>query len=191
MKIAIYSHSIAPSIDGVCRRFTGILHEMEKQGHETILFTMEDEPEDLPASTCTVTLDHVIFPSYPNKKVAWPTARAFSAIMSTLAREKPEILHVVADGFSNMFTLAGLWLGIPVVGSFHTDILDLLSTHNAFGFQKLLVQTKEAMDSVVLDSCATTSSSFMKKLSSQGVHCEHIIITAVDVITFSPSKKSE
>ncbi len=34
---------------------------------------------------------------------------------------------MVADGFSQMFALAGWLLGIPVVGSFHTDILDLLS----------------------------------------------------------------
>ena len=53
-----------------------------------------------------------------------------------------------------MFALAGLLLGIPVVGSFHTDIIDLLSTHGAYAVQK------EAVDSVVLDSCATTSTSF-------------------------------
>mmetsp|Transcript_10911 Transcript_10911/g.17771 ORF Transcript_10911/g.17771 Transcript_10911/m.17771 type:complete len:480 (-) Transcript_10911:429-1868(-) len=191
MKIAIYSHSIAPSIDGVCRRFTAILHEMVRQGHDTVLFTMEDDPQDLPPSTKTITLDHVIFPSYPNKKVAWPTARAFHAIVATLGKEKPDVIHVVSDGFSNMFTLVGLWLNIPVVGSFHTDILDLLRTHNAFGFQKLIVQTKEAVDSIVLDSCATTSSSFMKKLSQQGVHCEHIIITAVDLNMFHRNKRNE
>jgi hypothetical protein len=59
-----------------------------------------------------------------------------------------------------MFALAGWMLGIPVVGSFHTDILDLLSTHGAWGVQKLCVLSKEAVDSVVLDSCATTSTSF-------------------------------
>lgn len=91
MKVAIYSHSIAPSIDGVCRRFTGILHEMEKQGYETLLFTMEEFPLELPKSTKTVTLDHIIFPTYPNKKVAWPTAKSFTSIMMTLAREKPDV----------------------------------------------------------------------------------------------------
>lgn len=59
-----------------------------------------------------------------------------------------------------MFNLTGLLLGIPVVGSFHTDIIDLLNTHNAYSIQKLFVFVKEAIDSVVLDSCATTSISF-------------------------------
>jgi hypothetical protein len=46
--IAVYSHSIAPSIDGVCRRFTGILWELHRSGHDLILFTLEDQPLDLP-----------------------------------------------------------------------------------------------------------------------------------------------
>lgn len=71
-----------------------------------------------------------------------------------------QILHIVADGFSQMFVLAALLIGIPVVGSFHTDIIDLLSTHNAFAIQKLMVVTKELTDYYVLDSTATTSVSF-------------------------------
>lgn len=89
-----------------------------------------------------------------------------------------------------MFTLAALYLKIPIVGSFHTDILDLLSTHNALAFQKGLVLTKEAVDSMVLDSCATTSKSFMAKLRRQGVSCQHIIVTAVNTTMFSPSKRN-
>lgn len=99
-----------------------------------------------------------------------------------------QIIHVVSDGYSQLFTLIGLGLGIPVVGSFHTDILDLLRTHNALGFQKLLVYTKERIDSYVLDSCATTSLSFQTKLRSQGVTCEHVIQTAVNTTMFSSAK---
>jgi hypothetical protein len=70
------------------------------------------------------------------------------------------VLHVVNDGMSHMFALACLLLGIPVVGSFHTDLIDLLNTHGAYWFQKALVLTKEYIDWHVLDSCATTSPSF-------------------------------
>ena len=57
-----------------------------------------------------------------------------------------------------MFML--LITGIPCVASFHTDILDLLRSHNANWFQKFCVVFKERVDSYVLDSCATTSQSF-------------------------------
>jgi len=191
MKIAIYSHSIAPSIDGVCRRFTGILHELARRGDKTLLFTMEDKPLDLPTSTTFVTLDHIIFPSYPNKKVARPTWRAMLKILSWLRSFRPDVIHVVADGFSQMFALAGHLLGIPVVASFHTDILDLLSTHNAYYSQKLCVIFKETVDSLVFDSCATTSKSFSDKLSKQGVQCQHVIMTAVNASCFTDKKRNE
>lgn len=161
MKIAIYSHSIAPSIDGVCRRFTALLHELDRQGHEILLFTMEQEPLDLPLNVQYVFLDFMVFPSYPDKKVARPTYRAFQTIYIELDKFKPQVIHVVADGFSQFFAWAGFSLAIPVVASFHTDIIDLLNTHNAYSFQKGLVLMKEAVDSLAMDSCATTSKSFM------------------------------
>lgn len=91
MKVAIYSHSIAPSIDGVCRRYSAILHELSRQNHETLLFTMEEEPEDIPESTRTVFLDYMIFPSYPNKKVSRLTFRSLFAIIKHLSSFKPDV----------------------------------------------------------------------------------------------------
>lgn len=190
MKIAIYSHSIAPSIDGVCRRFSGILWELVKQNHQLILFTLEDSPQDLPEMMERVTLPHMIMPSYPGKKVARPSISAFYRVWKTLQKHRPEVLHVTADGFSTLFALAGLMLRIPVVGSFHTDLLDLLSTHNAHPFQKWCVVTKERVDSLVLDSCATTSESFKTKLAKQGLECQHVILTGVNTEMFSATKRN-
>ena len=59
-----------------------------------------------------------------------------------------------------MCVLLKLVAGIPCVASFHTDILDLLKSHNANWFQKFCVVFKERVDSYVLESCATTSQSF-------------------------------
>lgn len=91
MRIAIYSHSIAPSIDGVCRRFTGIIHEMSRAQHQTLLFTLEDAPQDIPSDTQIVTLDHMVFPNYPEKKVAKPSWRSLQAIFAALRSFQPEV----------------------------------------------------------------------------------------------------
>lgn len=80
-------------------------------------------------------------------------------LLTSLSYDK-QVVHVTADGFSHMFALVCLLLGIPVVGSFHTDLQDLLATHNAMGFQSFIVGLKERLDSIVLNSCATTSLSF-------------------------------
>jgi len=89
-----------------------------------------------------------------------------------------------------MFILCGFIFGIPTVASFHTDLVDLLTNNGAYEFQKLLIMSKEFTDSLFLDSCATTSQSFQQKLAKQGVHCEHIIKTSVDIDMFSPTKKN-
>jgi hypothetical protein len=99
-KIAIYSHSIAPSIDGVCRRITGLVHEMERKKHDILLFTMEEEPEDLPDNIKIVSVDYMIFPSYPGKKVAKPTLRSFINIVTALSSFRPDVSqqHSLSSG---------------------------------------------------------------------------------------------
>jgi glycosyltransferase involved in cell wall biosynthesis len=161
MKIAIYCHSIAPSIDGVCRRFTNILHELILENHEILLYTLEETPENLPShSIQTIWLDYFLMPAYPNKKVAKPEILTLYHIYTSLHTFQPDVIHITGDGISQLFAVMGLMLNIPVVGSFHTDILDLLVSHNANFFQKWCIQFKESVDSFILDSCATTSESF-------------------------------
>jgi hypothetical protein len=53
-----------------------------------------------------------------------------------------------------------------------------------------LVLMKECVDSLVLDSCATTSKSFLQKLLRQGVTCQHVIVTAVNCEMFNPAKRN-
>lgn len=191
MRISIYCHSIAPSIDGVCRRFTGILEELCKQGHEIQLFTLEEVPEELPVAIKReniITLPYFFMPAYPDKKVAKPTFVAMYHIYSNLRRFRPEVIHVTADGIAQMFALGGLLVQVPVVGSFHTDILDLVKSRNANWFQKGVILFKEFVDCRVMNSCATTSKSFSRKLAVQGAKIDHIIQTAVNSEVFHPSK---
>lgn len=191
MRIALYSHSIAPSIDGVCRRFTSILHELSRHGHELLLFTLEECPQDIPAKTMIVSLPFMIMPQYPGKKVAQPSIISFAKIWKSIQKFQPDIIHITGDGFSQLFSLVSMLLRVPIVGSFHTDLIDLLVVNNATSFQKWVVLTKERVDSIILDSCATTSVSFAEKLSKQGLYCEHVIITSVDIETFDSSRISK
>lgn len=192
MKVAIYCHSIAPSIDGVCRRFTGMMAELISQGHEVILFTLEEKPDELPAGLKDVViLPHMCFPAYPEKKVARPNLSTLWRIWKNLKKHRPDVVHVTCDGITQMFSFVGILTGIPVVGSFHTDIIDLITTHDANQFQVWCVNTKEWLDSVVLNSAATTSYSFQEKLSKRGIKTEYILKTAVDTTMFHPSKRSK
>jgi hypothetical protein len=111
MKVAVYCHSIAPSIDGVCRRFTGILNELVRQGHDVVLFTMEDDPEDLPELTAIYTLPHFVMPAYPDKKVAKIDFATLRVIFTGLREHRPDVIHCTADGIAQAFAMAGIFLG--------------------------------------------------------------------------------
>jgi len=160
MKIAIYCHSIAPSIDGVCRRFTGIIWELVKQGHQIILFTLEKYPEDLPENIIIYSLECMYTPAYTNKKLGKPSPKSIWQMWAGLSKHKPDIIHVTCDGLAPLFVLPGIVLGIPVVGSFHTDVIDLFKTHNANSFQIFCALSLERADALIFDTCATTSKSF-------------------------------
>jgi glycosyltransferase involved in cell wall biosynthesis len=81
-------------------------------------------------------------------------------------------------------------LGIPCVASFHTDLQLLGKAVNTVWIALWAAYYKEQVDTVLYDSCATTSPSFQKKLEKQGVPCEYVLGTAVDVDVFHPSKFS-
>lgn len=66
-----------------------------------------------------------------------------------------------------MFAFCGFVLRVPVVGSFHTDIIDLLNNHGAYEFQKLCIVMKEYVDAITFDSCATTSKSFKVRYDAE------------------------
>lgn len=107
-----------------------------------------------------VTLAHMFMPTYPGKKVARPQYLSFSKIWTNIQRFHPDIIHITGDAFAPLFALTANSFHIPIVGSFHTDLVDLVSTHHAYEFQKWSIILLEYIDSLVLDSCATTSPSF-------------------------------
>jgi glycosyltransferase involved in cell wall biosynthesis len=113
-----------------------------------------------------------------------------------------------------MFCLVSTVLNFPIVGSFHTDLIDLVSSLNAYEFQKWAILLMEFTDYIILDSCATTSNSFsvrnpcddefyvvnhktkskflcfQEKLRRRGIKCEHIIQTAVNIELFHPGRRN-
>ena len=68
-----------------------------------------------------------------------------------LKEYRPDVIHVTNDGFSHMFSMAGLMLGITVVGAYHD--FRLLNRHDAAFLQKSLIYVKEFV-TYVLDSLA-------------------------------------
>jgi glycosyltransferase involved in cell wall biosynthesis len=118
VRIALFSETFLPKVDGIVNTLCYLLKHLEKRGHESVLFA----PTGAPAryhSTRILTYDGFPFPLYPELKLVPPTVH----IRQQLALFQPDVVHVVQP---IALGVTGMWharrLGIPVVASYHTDV---------------------------------------------------------------------
>lgn len=117
MKIAIFTDTYVPQVNGVAKTLNRFTNYLNENGHSFHVFS----PEDCGASsTENVTrLKSVPFKIYPECKISLPN---FSKIKKKLQEFNPDIIHIATP-----FTigLCGLQiakkLNIPLVASYHTN----------------------------------------------------------------------
>jgi len=118
MRIALFTETFLPKIDGVVNTLCYLLGHLEKRGHQTLLFAPEGSEASY-GSTPVVTLKGFRFPLYPEIRLVPPWAQVGEA----LHHFQPDLVHLL-----NPLALgvAGLRqarrLGLPTVASYHTDL---------------------------------------------------------------------
>lgn len=118
MRIALFTETFLPKVDGIVNTLCYLLQHLDARGHESILFA-PTSPSDRYGRTKIVTFAGRPFPLYPELKLVSPTVN----LRQHLQDFQPDLVHAVQP-----ITLgtAGMWharrLGIPVVASYHTDI---------------------------------------------------------------------
>ncbi|CAM9959644.1 unnamed protein product, partial [Laminaria digitata] len=100
-------------------------------------------------------------------------------------------MHCTVDAISPFLILAARMNNVPVVGSVHTDVQELLSEMRVWPIVGFVTGLKEGAESRLLDSCATTSPSFQKKLAQRGVLSDHVMKTGVAVDLFRPGASND
>lgn len=117
MKIAIFTDTYIPQVNGVAKTLNRFTNYLSENGHSYHVFSPEDHGE---TSTEDVTrLKSVPFKIYPECKISLPN---FSKIKKKLKEFNPDIIHIATP-----FTigLCGLQiakkLNIPLVASYHTN----------------------------------------------------------------------
>lgn len=129
LRVAVFTETFLPKIDGIVSILTLMLRRMQELGHKVILFGPKGGPAEY-ADAEIVGVSGFPFPLYPELRVSvpqpyvWQRVRAFH----------PDIVHVVNPFFMGPF---GLYfarrLGVPTLASFHTDVARYAS-HYGFGF---------------------------------------------------------
>ncbi|WP_309732820.1 glycosyltransferase [Chamaesiphon sp. OTE_75_metabat_556] len=183
MRIALFTETFLPKVDGIVTRLKQTIEQLQRQGDEVLVFC----PEGGLQSYCGARihgLSAFAFPLYPELKLALPRPE----IGHQLAKFQPDLIHVVNPA---VLGLAGIFHAksdrIPLVASYHTHLPKYLDRYGLGMFEGLLWELlKGAHNQADLNLC--TSSVMVQELSAQGIERVNLWQRGVDTETFCPAR---
>ncbi|KMJ57744.1 glycosyl transferase [Bacillus sp. LL01] len=135
MKIAIFTDTFAPDVNGVAKTLKRFTNYLDSKGMEYRVFAPESTNKDLFTSQVHRFASLPFF-LYPECRLALPN---MNSVKAELQEFKPDLIHV-ATPFN--IGLCGLHyakkLNIPVVGSYHTDFDKYLEYYDLQFLTKVL-----------------------------------------------------
>jgi glycosyltransferase involved in cell wall biosynthesis len=185
MKIAIFTETFLPKIDGIVKTLCNLLNHLGNSGHKSILFAPKGAPKRY-AKTPILSLPSHPFPLYPDLKLVLPLYN----VKDTLTKFKPDIIHLINP---ISLGLVGLnhakEMNIPIVASYHTDIpgytqkygLNLLE-EISWTFLRWIHNQAE------LNLCPSYAT--LTELEEKGFERLKIWSRGIDTERFSPKKRS-
>jgi glycosyltransferase involved in cell wall biosynthesis len=118
MKIAIFTETFLPKIDGVVTILCQVLERLQERGHQVLLFGPPGGPATY-AGAEIVGVGGPRFPLYPELRVNIP--RRF--VWEKLKAFQPDLVHIVSPFFLGPFGLRyAKRLNVPLLASFHTHV---------------------------------------------------------------------
>jgi glycosyltransferase involved in cell wall biosynthesis len=178
MKIVIFTDTYLPQINGVSKTLNLLTNYLEKSGIDYLIVVPQDE-KITTNSPHIFSIKSVPFKFYPDCKIALPNLKR---LKKRLIEFNPDLVHI-ATPFS--IGLCGLSLskklGIPIVGSFHTNFHSYLQYYKLEflrdtiwrylkwfhqSFQKIFVPSKDTLEELKEKNFRHLS------IWSHGVDCE-------------------
>ncbi|WP_271252197.1 glycosyltransferase [Pseudanabaena sp. Chao 1811] len=186
MRIAIFTETFLPKIDGIVTRLKYTVEYLVNLGNQVLVFS----PDGGLTEYCGAQIYGVSafdFPLYPELKLALPRP----SIGHALEQFKPDLIHVVNPAILGM---AGIYyakkMNYPLMASYHTHLPQYLQ-HYGLGFLEGLMWdlVKNTHNQAVLNLC--TSTAMIDELRSHGVERLDLWQRGVDTVQFHPRFKSD
>jgi glycosyltransferase involved in cell wall biosynthesis len=186
MKIAIFTETFLPKVDGVVSILCQALQRLHEKGHQVLLFGPPGGPAEY-AGAEIVGVGGPRLPFYPELRINIPRRRVWERISAF----QPDLVHVVNPVILGPFGLSyARRLKAPVVASFHTDIARYAQYYGG-GFLSPLVWSylRTLHNSASLNLCP--SSTVLKDLRSRGFRRVRWWHRGVDTARFQPGPRDE
>jgi glycosyltransferase involved in cell wall biosynthesis len=181
MKIAIFTETFLPKVDGIVTRLIQTIDHLQRRGDQVLVFAPEGGITEYKGAEVYGVTGFPL-PLYPELKMALPRP----AIGYTLEKFQPDVIHVVNPA---ILGLAGIFyskiLKTPLLASYHTHLPQYLQ-HYGLGFLEGLLWEllKSGHNQAALNLC--TSTAMIKELSQHGIERVNLWQRGVDTELFHP-----
>ncbi len=186
MKIAFFTETFLPKVDGIVTRLTKTIQHLVEEGDEVVVFCPEGCPDSYMGAR-VVGVAAMPLPLYPELKLGLPGP----AVSEELENFQPDLIHVVNPA---VLGLGGIWLAktnnIPLIASYHTHLPKYLEHYGMGMLEPLLWELlKAAHNQAILNLC--TSTAMVKELADKGIQNTALWQRGVDTETFQPELRND
>lgn len=183
MKIAYFSESLLPHVDGVSRTLAQLFGFLERADVDFRVFSPFTPPPEISWAGRVRNVRYIRFPLYPDYRLAMPIGHKISARLDDYG---PDLIHVVSPTpVAVRAQKYGQRRGIPVVSSFHTHFVSYFRFYGFGGLEGLgwrLMRSFYARCEVVY----APSHGIIRELAAHGIHNTELWSRGIDLGRFSP-----
>ncbi len=186
MRIALFTETFLPKIDGIVTRLKHTVEQLQRQGHQVLVFCPEGGLKEYKGAKIH-GVTGMPLPLYPELKLAIPRP----TLRQALEKFKPDLIHVVNPA---VLGVGGIYyakqLNIPLVASYHTHLPQYLQHYGLGALEGLLWELlKLAHNQAKLNLC--TSSAMVNELQNHGIERVDLWQRGVDTELFQPHLTSQ
>jgi glycosyltransferase involved in cell wall biosynthesis len=185
MRIALFTETFLPKIDGIVTRLTHTVEQLVRAGDDVLVVAPGPAPAEHKGAR-VLAAPAVPFPYYPELRLAL-TGRKSGAILRDF---RPDLVHVVNPAVLGACGIAhAARRGLPLVASYHTHVPKYLKHYKFGALEGPCWRAIRALHNRArLNLC--TSSQMIAELDEKGFRRLRLWPRAVDTDLFRPGLKS-
>ncbi|MGL5808233.1 MAG: glycosyltransferase [Xenococcaceae cyanobacterium] len=181
MRIALFTETFLPKIDGIVTRLRHTIEHLQRNGDRVLVFCPDGGLKEYKGAKIH-GVSSIPLPLYPELKLAIPRP----TIRWALERFKPDLIHVVNPA---VLGLGGIYyaktMNIPLVASYHTHLPQYLQHYGLGALEGLLWELlKLGHNQAHLNLC--TSTAMVRELMNHGIERVDLWQRGVDTEMFQP-----
>ena len=191
MRIALFTETFLPKIDGIVTTLCETVRQLRSMGHEVLIFAPDSGMSEFEGARI-IGMKGRSFALYPELHLSLPRA----SMRAQLREFQPDLLHV-AD--PTLLGIAALYYGgggnggalhLPLVISYHTDLPAYLHYYRLGFLERHIWRIMRIRHNrATLNLC--TSAVMMEQLSRHGIERIALWPGGVDTALFHPERRSE